>query len=407
MASILDEFEKLEDRKRFEGHPLLNCGLEEKMFYLRGLGLVMAVDDENHETEQKYITSFIKFLGLPESVFGEILDFINQKEKNLEELVSFLAEKPLLKTAFMIDAVILTEQDGVIREEEKKIVDIFARHFSISDNQMDEIRQKAEEKDYSPYIEGLVLVEGGYFLMGSDEKSSKSDEKPVHKVVLDSFYIGKHPVTQREYKEVIGHNPSEFEGDENRPVESVSWYDAVMYCNRKSEKEGLEPYYEISNIKKIPGKLIKTAGTFTATVSIKGGCGYRLPTEAEWEFAARGGKKTKAFRYSGGDDLDKVGWCDNNSKSQTAPVGLKKPNELLMYDMSGNVNEWCWDRYSKNYYDKSPEKNPTGPPKGPNRVSRGGSYESDRDDCRSACRGYNLADRKHSSIGFRIVRTVE
>jgi len=420
MMSILKDFDKLNYRRKFKGHPLLNCGLEEKMFYLRGLGLVMAVDGENHDTEQEYIKNLINFLELDDKVFNDILDFIKQKNKVdcLEELVNLLADHPLLKIAFMVDAVILTERDGVVKDEENNIVEQFAKHLSVSANQMDEIRRKAEENNYSPCTEGFILVEGGSFLMGSNESESNDNERFVHKVTLDSFYIGKYPITQREYKDITGHNPSNNQSDDH-PVENVNWFEAVIYCNRRSEKEGLELYYEITDI-------YVSSEELTATVSIKGGFGYRLPTEAEWEYAARGGKKRKqVFRYSGSDNLDDVGWYAANSKHKTHQVGKKKPNELMIYDMSGNVLEWCWDWYESDYYCKSPEKNPLGSNNGSKssypshkyRVLRGGSFYLGMKYCRNACRYINFdiysssnnsAEHKRSrDVGFRLARTKE
>jgi formylglycine-generating enzyme len=404
---IFNALKKLDENEHFKNHPIKGLDLSTKILYIRGLVFVMNIDNENHEKEYAYIKNILKCIDVPEKCLVETLETLNGESVDLavKDFVEEIKNNDELKTAFMVDAVILTKQDGVIREEEKKIVDIFARHFSISDNQMDEIRQKAEEKyysllkDYSPLEERMVLVKGWTFWMGSNETNSSKGETPVHKVELDRFYIGKYPVTQREYKEVIGQNPSEFEGAENRPVESVSWYDAVMYCNGKSEKEGKEPYYEITCKRKQKGKVV-------AEVSIKGGEGYRLPTEAEWEFAAGGGEKTELFRYSGSNSLADVAWYKRNSKSPQ-PVGKKKPNELRIYDMSGNVNEWCWDWYDQDFYDKSPEKNPTGPESGSSRVLRGGSWQCANTICSHRVSDRHYEDPTHTSnnCGFCIARS--
>ncbi len=213
--------------------------------------------------------------------------------------------------------------------------------------------------------DGYVLVEGGTFTMGDTFGDGEEDQKPTHSVSLDSFYISKYEVTQKEYKELIGYNPSKISG-ENNPVEHVSWYDAVIYANRLSEKVGLKPYYDISNITK--------DGDITyATVTILGGKGYRLPTESEWEYAARGGNQSKGYKYSGSNNVDEVAWYDKNSDSKTQVVGQKKANELGIYDMSGNVHEWCWDLDGS--YSSSKKTNPTGALESYYRVFRGGSWD--------------------------------
>jgi len=180
-------------------------------------------------------------------------------------------------------------------------------------------------------LENFVFVEGGTFQMGSND--GDSDEKPVHSVTVSSFYVGKFEVTQKEYQNVMGKNPSYFKG-ENNPVENVTWYDAVKYCNKRSEKEGRTPSYNING------------NNVTCDFSANG---YRLPTEAEWEYAARGGNKSQNYKYSGSNKIGDVAWYDSNSGLRTHPVGQKAPNELGIYDMTGNVWEWCWDWYDGNY----------------------------------------------------------
>jgi formylglycine-generating enzyme required for sulfatase activity len=237
----------------------------------------------------------------------------------------------------------------------------------------------------------MVLVEGGTFDMGCNEYD---DEKPIHSVTVGDFYIGKTEVTQAQWKTTMGDNPSYFKGD-NLPVETVAWYDAVEFCNKLSEMAGLQKCYSGSNI----------------TCNFKAN-GYRLPTEAEWEYAARGGNQSKCYKYSGSSNVDDVAWYSFNSGSKTQPVGVKNPNELGIYDMSGNVWEWCSDWYDSNYYKNSPSNNPTGPSSGPFRVVRGGSWGdsygvmrcairdgSHPDGCYYLCRGLG------SSFGFRVART--
>ena len=240
----------------------------------------------------------------------------------------------------------------------------------------------------------VIFVQAGTFQMGSND--GDSDEKPVHKVTISDFYIGKYEVTQKEWEEVMGGNPSYFKGD-NLPVEKVSWYDAVEFCNKKSRKEGLTPCYSGS------GKNITC--NFNAN-------GYRLPTEAEWEYAARGGHlangsnlRNGGYTYSGSDNIDDVAWYSDNSGRKTHPVGQKQPNELGLYDMSGNVWEWCWDWYDDDYYSSSSGNNPKGPSMGSFRVLRGGSWEDYDCYCRVANRFNFHPDFGDDSYGFRFVRT--
>ena len=234
--------------------------------------------------------------------------------------------------------------------------------------------------------DGYVLVEGGTFRMGSTD--GDSDEKPVHSVTVGSFYMKATEVTQKEWREVMGSNPFAFEGDD-RPVESVSWFDAVKYCNALSKKEGRTPVYRING------------NSVTANWNADG---YRLPTEAEWEYAARGGKSSKRYKYSGSNSVGSVGWYDDNSGSKTNSVGQKQANELGLYDMSGNVLEWCWDWYGD--YSSGQQTDPIGPSSGSRRVYRGGSWYNDGGRLRSADRyGYSPGDSS-SYHGFRpVLRT--
>ena len=200
----------------------------------------------------------------------------------------------------------------------------------------------------------MVLVEAGSFNMGSSD--GYPDERPIHAVTLTrSFYIGIYAVTYGEYARYcerrvecgVDHDDS---GRATHPVSFVDWYDAVAYCNWLSKKAKLSPCY----VEK--GKL--TECDFSAN-------GYRLPTEAEWEYAAKGGLLSRGFVYSGSNDPDEVAWYDGNSGGEAHPVGQMKPNELGIYDMSGNRWEWCWDWYSEDYYASSPAVDPTGPAKAP------------------------------------------
>ncbi|MBW7872831.1 MAG: formylglycine-generating enzyme family protein [Ignavibacteria bacterium] len=236
----------------------------------------------------------------------------------------------------------------------------------------------------------LVFVQGGTFTMGCTSEQGNdcySDEKPSHQVTLSDFYIGKYEVTQELWESVMGSNPSYFKGSK-RPVESVSWYEAVEFCNRLSDKEGLQRAYS--------GSGANITCDFNAN-------GYRLPTEAEWEYAARGGKQTKNYKYSGSDNTGAVAWYDGNSGDKTHAVGLKQPNEIGIYDMSGNVWEWCWDWYGD--YTSPSQTNPKGPSSGEYRVLRGGGWIIYARYCRVALRVSGMPDGRSSSNGFRLART--
>lgn len=248
-----------------------------------------------------------------------------------------------------------------------------------------DVEQENEAASLSLYdgpIE-MVFVEGGTFEMGSEE--GESDESPVHDVILNSFYIGKYPVKQAEWVEIMGENPSAEEGDE-MPVTDISWYDCVEFCNQLNEINGYEACYEIDReeVKWLRNKR-----------------GFRLPTEAEWEYAARGGNESIGWEYAGSDDAEEVAWFDDNSEGELQDVGLLEPNDLDIYDMSGNVGEWCWDWYD-DYPDKK-KKNPLGPKDGSSRVIRGGNWEESVEYCRVACRSLAAPASRSSNLGFRLV----
>jgi formylglycine-generating enzyme required for sulfatase activity len=240
----------------------------------------------------------------------------------------------------------------------------------------------------------LVLIRAGEFLMGSpdSDKDADADEKPQHTVgITRPFYLGIHEVTQGQYRAVTGEAPSHFKGSEDLPVETVSWLDAINYCNALSRKEGLPPFYRVQGE--------------TVEVPDWNGPGYRLPTETEWEYACRAGGTT---RYSFGDDPARLGafaWYDGNSGGQTHPVGQKRRNAWGLYDMHGNVWEWCWDEYEADYYSKKPPAaDPLGPSQAATRVYRGGGWGINPQFCRSALRFGFAPGSRYGNLGFRVAR---
>jgi len=266
----------------------------------------------------------------------------------------------------------------------------------------------------------IILVEGGTFVMGSEGR--EVDERPRHPVTVSSFLIGKLGVTCNSFSDFISDTGYQTDAEKNggshlwtgskwekkdrvnwecniwgerrgilekrHPVIHVSWFDAIQYCNWLSGKEGLHIAY------------YGTGNTLRCDFESDG---YRLLTEAEWEFAARGGNKSMGYKYSGSNQIDEVAWYDGNS-NKTCNVGTKLPNELGIYDMNGNVWEWCWDWRGE--YGLISQNNPSGPNSGTLRVTRGGSWRVNQEFCRVSCRGYCIPNDTCSDLGFRVARTL-
>lgn len=252
------------------------------------------------------------------------------------------------------------------------------------------MQKKAEPPDLGTIHESMVYVEGGSFLMGSND--GYPDELPIHEVTLTSFWIGEFQITKDLWMKTMAIDPSKIK-DGNLPMDQISWLQAVEYCNQRSIHEDLTPCYTITRD--------SVYCDWTAN-------GYRLPTEAEWEYAARGGNKSAGFIYSGSNDRDSVAWHDGNSQNKSHPVGSKKANELGIYDMSGNLFEWCWDWYDKDYYKNSPKLNPRGPENGTHRILRGGSWFHFYLFCRVSFRNYYYTPYYwNSDVGFRVARSVQ
>lgn len=218
-------------------------------------------------------------------------------------------------------------------------------------------------------VNNMVLVEGGSFTMGATYEQGNEyyiDEKPIHNVKIFTFSIGRYEVTQEEWQAVMGNNPSSSKGA-RRPVENVSWNDCQEFIRKLNGMTGKQ---------------------------------FRLPTEADWEYAARGGNRSNGYKYAGDSNLDRVAWYDLNSVNSSSDVGQKVPNELGLYDMSGNVWEWCQDLYG-NYSDDS-QTNPTGPSSGTDRVYRGGGWYSVAGYCRVSCRSAIGPEKSDNRLGLRL-----
>jgi formylglycine-generating enzyme required for sulfatase activity len=238
---------------------------------------------------------------------------------------------------------------------------------NITTLESDKVKFKVTATIKSTMPDNMVFVKGGTFQMGSNESD---DEKPIHSVTVNDFYIGKYEVTQKEWRAIMGTNPSGFKDCDSCPVEKVSWNDVQEYIKKLNAKTGKN---------------------------------YRLPTEAEWEYAARGGNQSKGYTYSGSNTIDNVAWYSSTSDLKTHPVGQKSSNELGIYDMSGNVYEWCTDWYGSDYYKNSSSNNPKGANSGPFRVLRGGAWNNTPAYCRFAFRFNSTPTNRINDIGFRVV----
>ena len=272
-------------------------------------------------------------------------------------------------------------------------------------------KDQKSEVQFGKTLENLIFVEGGSFSMGSLD--GEEDVKPVHEVTVSPFYIGKYEVTQAEYTRYMRPASSwtaEYGVGDSYPAYYVSWYAALKYCNYRSKAEGLTPCYTIdgSTDPDYWGAVPTfTNATWDAVICDWEANGYRLPTEAEWEYAARGGIKSRDFRYAGSNNYGQVAWYDVNSDYETHKVGEKSANELGIYDMSGNVSEWCWDWYDSSYYSESPKDNPKGQAGGDWKLLRGGDFYEDEVNCRVYTRNYTMPYFSQHNSGFRICRTRE
>jgi len=280
----------------------------------------------------------------------------------------------------------IQEQQKGSCEEAVKYYQMVLENPAVTSNEQISINQRIKECEEKMILDiEMVYVEGGTFEMGSND--GNDDEKPAHKVTLNSFYIGKYEVTQKQWQAIMGNNPSFFLGCDNCPIEEVSWDDVQEFIRKLNQKTG---------------KMT------------------RLPTEAEWEYAARGGNNSQEYKFAGTSNYNELhkyaNFCDMNCENSwktvnqndgyrnIAPVGEYLPNELGIYDMSGNVWEWCSDFYSLDYYSNSPRYNPENNTNAPGRVYRGGSWFLDLGQCQVVNRNYWLPNYRSNNLGFRLLR---
>jgi formylglycine-generating enzyme required for sulfatase activity len=256
----------------------------------------------------------------------------------------------------------------------------------------------------------MAALPGGTFLMGSPaSEAGRNSNETQHQVTVSGFFMGKYEVTQKEWTAVMGSNPSGFKGD-NLPVESVSWYDVIEYCNKRSIKEGLTPAYTIDKSRRDPNNKHEYDNVKWAVTWNRGGNGYRLPTEAEWEYACRAGS-TAPFSTGSNITTSQANYDGNNPyngnaagvyRVKTWEVGSGAANAWGLYDMHGNVWEWCWDWFGD--YGSGAQSDPSGAVSGSNRVLRGGGWRSDARYLRSAFRDSNTPEIRYYNYGFRLVR---
>ena len=312
---------------------------------------------------------------------------VSESKKRLQEIAFVYTESEQWKqaaTCLQVVGIIVRDSNRIVYLE--KIEAIHPTHFRFLQ---------------SRYYPEMVLVEGGEFEMGNIE--GDEDERGVHQVQLDNFYLSKTETTNWQYylfakgkqREM---RPPSWQIWGNNPVVYVDWYDAVEYMNWLSSKKGKTASYEINKMQKDTNSRFDDKQWLVTWDSTA--IGYRLPTEAEWEYAAKGGKQKQSYKYAGSDTIEEVGWYD---KSRTQAVAQLKANALGIYDMSGNVWEWCYDWYGN--YPSSPQKNPQGPKNGLNRVLRGGGWINFAEYCRVSYRGHDNPDNRSLNNGFRLAHS--
>ncbi len=306
-----------------------------------------------------------------------------------------------------VDSLIREIRNSIATKKYNTLLSCVQRYLELkaNDPEAKSLQEKIETLTTMTSKGGMKLrrIPPGRFYMGSHDSDEyiRNNERPQHRVTLtQSFFAGVYPVTQGDFQRVMEYNPSISSDDPRCPADNVTWFTAIEFCNKISDEDGLPHYYELSNIKR------RSSGSIeNADVSIVGGDGYRLMTEAEWEYVCRAGSITP---WCSGDlvvEVTQYAWYFDNSPSGTQPVGLKKPNSWGIYDMHGNVMEWCYDWFSELYYQQCGEvENPTGPDSGAARSIRGGSWHFGPEATRSACRNSSNPEHASNMIGFRIAR---
>ncbi len=280
-----------------------------------------------------------------------------------------------------------------------------AENYQLEGDQY-KLRLVAEDGYFTPVPGNFTFVQGGTF---SRQNSDGSYPDPQVMITLNSFYIDKFELTQTRYQAVMGSNPSYFAGNPNRPVEQVSWFDAIEYCNRRSILEGLTPCFSYTTFGTDPSNWpsgwnsdYNNHTNVSCNWSVNG---YRLPTEMEWMYSAKGGNQSQGYTYSGSNSIGNVAWYGSNSSSRTWDVGLKAHNEIGTFDMSGNVYEWCWDIWT-GFYPTDSQTNPVGPSSGTTRILRGGGWSNSSNNCDISYRHSDVASHEWSDVGFRCVRNI-
>jgi len=334
----------------------------------------------------------------------------------LEQVPLPLVDEPL-RQQYLDAGEALTEVDSLIREirnaistkQYSQLLSCVQRYLELkaNDPEAQNLQRKIEKLTTVTTASEMKLrrIPGGRFYMGSHDSDDylRNNEHPQHKVIIPSnFFIGVCPVTQKQFQDLMEYNPSIVSENEDCPVDSVTWFSAIEFCNKMSEAESLTPYYAMKAVRRRANNSIENAN-----VSILGGDGYRLPTEAEWEYACRAGSITP---WCFGDQVLDVGeyaWYYDNSSMETHPVGQRKPNSWGLFDMHGNVMEWCYDWYNESYYQQCSDEeteSPTGPDTGTARVLRGGAWQFGAEATRCAYRNSSTPDAVAGVIGFRICR---